>query len=480
MRELIAMIKRRLKIKAIDQRTREIVRTGTDRILAQALQDLGRTEDVEAVRRRYPEHAEDLQPLLEMAQLTTHYYAEVPDPPGGLAEGRARVLKAAGEYRSELRKRALASKVRPAWRRSSGLLSDWNSPLKWVSAVLVVLLALMPVGQQLVWASSNSIPGQIFYPVKLSNEDRHFEYIQNPEVQVMLALALTEERIGELETLVSKDRPIPNVVVDRMDELTQQALVSAAWTSEDLTPNMLDYIVRRMQYQAEALDDLMVQADETQQATLSRAQQICLEKRVVAVAAVADTRAFRTAYRTGRPERMPMPVGGPLGGTVTPVPDEYPAPTVTATPQPDAIPRATEEILVGSEPWLLPEGLIETLSGPVETSSFGMSSFDYIDWDSPPESESEEEVTAGQQADNGEEVAGPAAAQEQPSDDANQLPATPPGQDVRPDTPPGQEVRPDVPPGQEDRPDAPPGQENRPDEPPGQDKDKPSGGGKKK
>ena len=48
-------------------------------------------------------------------------------------------------------------------------------------------------------------------------------------------------------------------------------------------------------------------------------------------------------------------------------------------------------------------------------------------------------------------------------------PETPPGQDVKPEVPPGQEVKPEVPPGQEERPETPPGQENKPEVPPGQD-----------
>ena len=49
-------------------------------------------------------------------------------------------------------------------------------------------------------------------------------------------------------------------------------------------------------------------------------------------------------------------------------------------------------------------------------------------------------------------------------------PETPPGQDVRPETPPGQDVRPETPPGQDKRPETPPGQDRRPETPPGQDR----------
>jgi hypothetical protein len=68
-----------------------------DCILARCLEEAehnGHTGD--AVLRRYPEEANDLRPLLELATTARRIYADVPEPPGGLAWGWARLIEQRG------------------------------------------------------------------------------------------------------------------------------------------------------------------------------------------------------------------------------------------------------------------------------------------------------------------------------------------------------------------------------------------------
>lgn len=66
-----------------------------ERILAQCLEEVEQTGDIRSVLREYPEHATELRALLELAEYAQRSYADVPEPPGGLVEGRARLLREA-------------------------------------------------------------------------------------------------------------------------------------------------------------------------------------------------------------------------------------------------------------------------------------------------------------------------------------------------------------------------------------------------
>ncbi len=71
-----------------------------EQLLEHCLQEVARIGDIEAVLRRYPQYASQLRPLLEMAMTVGCYYATVPEPPSGLATGRARLLATAAQQRA--------------------------------------------------------------------------------------------------------------------------------------------------------------------------------------------------------------------------------------------------------------------------------------------------------------------------------------------------------------------------------------------
>ncbi|MBU0703357.1 MAG: hypothetical protein KKC18_05775 [Chloroflexi bacterium] len=70
-----------------------------DRLLEYCLRELSRTGDIEAGLLCYPEHADRLRPLLEMAQIVLCYYGIVPEAPGELLAGRERLLTLAAQQR---------------------------------------------------------------------------------------------------------------------------------------------------------------------------------------------------------------------------------------------------------------------------------------------------------------------------------------------------------------------------------------------
>ena len=82
--------------------------------LEHCLQALARTGDVEASLGRYPQYADELRPLLEMAQVTRRYYRDVPQAPGRLAAGRQRTLAVAAQGRARRGPAAPGGRTVPA------------------------------------------------------------------------------------------------------------------------------------------------------------------------------------------------------------------------------------------------------------------------------------------------------------------------------------------------------------------------------
>jgi hypothetical protein len=259
-------------------------------LLDRCLQALDRGEDVDRILQRYPDHAEALRPLLGMVPQVQEHYAHVPEPPGGLRPGRARVVRAAAQ--AEAMSKVLQPSAHRTPRRSN-MAWAW----RWVGAALLVVLALVPLAPRIVHAANQSVPGGPLYGIKLTSEDFHFASVADPELRVVLSLALMDERVEELKTLAVKHKPIPDVVLSRMLDLSEQALASVAATPDTAMLESLEFVAHRTERQADALVDLMAYAEATQHGTLLQAQAICWRTHQLAVMALSAPQAFRQMYQ---------------------------------------------------------------------------------------------------------------------------------------------------------------------------------------
>lgn len=414
-----------------------------NRQFTQCLEDVRATGDVEAVLRRYPEEAASLRPLLETVAMISGFYAEVPPPPDGLQGGKARVLEAAAQ------KRAVAAQRRTATSEPAPGGRGWRRTLVWrmVGAVVALLLILAPLSFQAVRASNASYPGHVLYPIKLAKENAHYAGVESPAVRVTLALTYAGERIEEMQTLVRKQRPIPDAAATRVARLLDDALVSAAWVAEPVMGSLLTYVSSESQTYVQALDALAGQLSGEGAAVLRTAQRACLHAYVVADLALAHPDTFRTAYQTGSPELLSayeeehwpnsteedilgMLLGPDAEETPTPTasPTTRPSPTATSQPTATPLPTATPTPTLSPTPTVTATPAITVTATPTVTV--------------------------------------------QPTTPPTPQPPTPPTAPASPEDPGDPGGFPTVPPGQEDKDEEPPGQDNRPTESPRQDKDK--------
>jgi hypothetical protein len=150
---------------------------------------------VEQCLTRYPEHAAELRPLLEMALSV----ARVPTPAPSSA---ARVAAEQRMLEALAHKQQTLSRQSPLVRRIRGILSNVTSGAPqalrpaWQVALLGLFVAIVvaAAGGLTVAASGGSIPGDTLYPVKLASQRVQLALTVNAGQQQLLADQFATQR----------------------------------------------------------------------------------------------------------------------------------------------------------------------------------------------------------------------------------------------------------------------------------------------
>lgn len=161
-----------------------------DRI-QQVLQDcielLRQGVSLEECLARYPEYAQELEPLLRTA-LNAQGELTPGMPPAARTRIRARVL-------AEWDRRHL-----PRERR-------WGIPFflpRWAAVTASVVLAIVLGGVGTVAASGGAVPGDPLYPVKEIREEAQLWFALSPEAKVAMYNRLVKERVRELREVAQR------------------------------------------------------------------------------------------------------------------------------------------------------------------------------------------------------------------------------------------------------------------------------------
>jgi uncharacterized membrane protein YgcG len=159
-------------------------------ILEICLQDIEQGADIETVLFRYPEHAQELRPILE-ASVNAKSMA-IPAPSVEVVRrNRTRVLQHAAQ-------------LREAKTRSSKRV--WFTSLRRVAVTLAVVATLFVSGTRLVGAASTTVPGDNLYPVKRTWEDVLLLFTFNLQQREALEVEHENERLHELRELFAEGR----------------------------------------------------------------------------------------------------------------------------------------------------------------------------------------------------------------------------------------------------------------------------------
>jgi hypothetical protein len=135
-----------------------------DTILDECLDRVKAGEPIDSCLSRYPEHAQELEPLLQMVQAIQVLRATEPPRPAALARGRQRFLTEATRLR-EARTRRDRSLVGRLFGPLAGRLYS-PAVARVATMALVAVLAFLVVSGVVVQAAAGSLPGEPLYPVK--------------------------------------------------------------------------------------------------------------------------------------------------------------------------------------------------------------------------------------------------------------------------------------------------------------------------
>jgi hypothetical protein len=273
------------------------------RILERCLRTGSHKIDGEEVPRRYADRASELGTLLGLARSVSRSYADVPDPPGGLEDGRRRFLAAAAQMREQTTPVPSGTHTKGTERKRRMIKTLLP---RLAGAALAATMATLVVGGGVAVAAADSLPGEALYPVKLVVEDVRLALASSPEAEAELAMELVQERTQEMEMLMAQGEEIPDDVVARMQKHLSRAMNQAAWTSEEEMPGLLQRMATRLQEQEDELEQLKIRAQEQQQnkTQLQTAQQACEQAQQQAAEGIGDPETFRERHqdREGQPD----------------------------------------------------------------------------------------------------------------------------------------------------------------------------------
>ncbi|MGB3717750.1 MAG: DUF5667 domain-containing protein [Candidatus Promineifilaceae bacterium] len=177
-----------------------------DIILDECLASLQAGDSLESCLNRYPEHAEELKPLLEMAQTVQ----SIPIPqarPEAVQAGRQQMLSVvtAKGGSQPVSKSLFARYAEQIIVRITGKENpDMILMTRFAAAMLIAILAFG--GWGVTSASADAIPGDLLYPVKTTMENARLLLTTDPSAREELQQEIQERRRLEIQEAIQAGR----------------------------------------------------------------------------------------------------------------------------------------------------------------------------------------------------------------------------------------------------------------------------------
>jgi len=146
-------------------------------------------ETIEQCLQSYPEHASELEPLLQTAMATKKALAIQPHP----------------EFKTKARYQ-FHSALQEMERKRSRPFFGWGWQPRWVT-VIAIVLAILLAGSGTVAAASGSMPDSPLYPVKLTTEQAQLVLTPSTLGKAELYAKLADRRVMEIVRMAGENKP---------------------------------------------------------------------------------------------------------------------------------------------------------------------------------------------------------------------------------------------------------------------------------
>ena len=306
--------------------------TVNDTILDQCLADIrAKRATVADCLARYPDGADELKPLLEMAAALE----DVPDvqPAAAFKQAtRARLLRLQPPANIRARNRT-------AWFSLGG-------SLRYAAAAIVIVLLFATFSGGVAYAASNSLPGSALYPVKRAVEQVELAMATTPESQAQVHMALADQRLNEAAALAkSGQQQLAEQAVKEYSAQVDAALAVLPTSPSGASASTARELAKSLSRQQEELRAIQVPAS---------------MKKTVEDAIGVSKRAMEhfSTQPTAAPAEHP---------TTKPKPADTATPPAVAPPQATETPRGSDQEHGKQTPQAPELPLQPTLTVPVPT-----------------------------------------------------------------------------------------------------------------
>ncbi|MFH1381985.1 MAG: DUF5667 domain-containing protein [Chloroflexota bacterium] len=273
-----------------------------EEILARCIDEvLSGQSTVEDCLARYPELREELKPLLEVA-----ISIQVPK------------VAASPEFRQRTRDRLLEimESAQVPERRQERIRSGWLIPALSLRAVAIVLLAFAIIvgGSTSVYASQNSLPGDVLYPVKTGVEKLQVAVTVNPESKAYLHLKSAQRRIDEVAVQASLNRTVNTSGLATVPAQTDAALREIEKASPEDTKEFLSHLAESTINQQVTLGQVLTESPEADREAVQQTITVAQRTNLIAQAGYSNESFLKTnpSVRDARLEEGRFKVDGAL------------------------------------------------------------------------------------------------------------------------------------------------------------------------
>lgn len=171
-------------------------------IFNECYQRLLQGESIESCLKSYPKEAAKLEPLLKVATSLHKKATSIQARPEFKWQARTRIE---GAFLYNQQQKLAKAKTGFNWQRS------------WALAVTTILVVLM-VGVGTAAASTQAMPDEILYPVKMATEQAQINLTLSDTARAELHARLAEKRTGEITQMAAQNKPI--YIVKVTEQLT--------------------------------------------------------------------------------------------------------------------------------------------------------------------------------------------------------------------------------------------------------------------
>lgn len=163
-----------------------------DDILNECLNRMSAGENIEKCLQDYPDLSEELRPLLETASTV---------------KASSNLVQPSQQFRALAKQRILAeSRAKAEAQRQPKWYSFWQWQHQWAVALVAVLLVIFVGGGTTVAASSNAMPDDFLYPVKLAVEDVRLTFAGSDVDKAELQAEFANRRVDEIAKMAEEGK----------------------------------------------------------------------------------------------------------------------------------------------------------------------------------------------------------------------------------------------------------------------------------